>query len=216
MYSDRHRPCLQYQQGSKNILLHHFASTNFASLDPTSQRDLNLLFLFEKSCHTYRMCIRKDGNVCLNSFNNLKQCCITRKEMRSLANYVDHSRVLQIKPLNWPAPLSISCMPSTSQRKQLWNYWEKGLNILLEPFVCHLRLWIKNQQGSEWRKKRKSYSMLKSTSETQLGLIFLCIKIPWSENPLEHWDAEINWTPCWNTSSLGQLLWSCGPTEEQT
>lgn len=131
-----------------------------------------ILFLFGKSCHAYRMCVRKDDNVCLNIFKSLKECCITSKEMKSLVNYADHSRVLQIKPLNWPAPSSMSCIRSTSQREQLWNYREKGLNILLELFVCHLRLWIKNQQGSGWRKFKKSYSMLKSSSETHLEFIF--------------------------------------------
>lgn len=151
--------------------------------------------------------------MCWNIFKSLKECCITWKEMRSLVNYADHSRVLQIKPLNWPAPSFISCMPSTSHRKQLWNYWERFKHFI--GTLCLLPQ-VMNQIPTEFRmKKKKSYSMLKSTSETHLELIFLCIKIT-SENPPDLRDVEINWTPCWNTSSLGQLLWSCRATEEQT
>lgn len=123
-HSDRHHSHRQHQQGNKNILLqedvdHFCVSTDFASLNPTSQRDLTSFY------HAYRVCLRMVTRAWTALIVWRSECCITRKEMRSLVNYVDDPRVLQIRPLNWPAPSSILCMPSISQRKPLWNYWEE-------------------------------------------------------------------------------------------
>lgn len=58
--------------------------------------------------------------------------------------------------------------------------------------------------------------MLKSTSATYLEPTFLCMKAPQSESHLGLRGLEINWTPCWNTSSLQQLLQLRGAAEKQT
>lgn len=80
VHSEGHHSHWQHQHGNKkNILLqedvnHFCASTNFANLDPTSQRDLtSFSFCLKKSYHAYRMCLRNDGNMCLNILNSLEK-----------------------------------------------------------------------------------------------------------------------------------------------
>lgn len=161
------------------------------------------------------MCIRKDGNMYLNIFNSLKECCITRRDevpselCRSLQSTTNKAIKLACTIIYFMYAFHITEETSLKLLRERFKHFSGAL-CLPTQVMNH------KTTGFTIKKKKKSYSMLKSTSETHLEPIFLCIKIPWSESPPDLRDVEINWTLCWNTSSLGQLPRSCGATEEQT
>lgn len=94
---------------------------------------------------------------------------------------------------------------------------DTSLKLLGGRFIGALCLptQVMNQKSTWFRKEKNSFPMLKSTSTTCLELIFLCIKPSLSKSPLDLRNTEIDLTPCWNTSSLGQLLQTRRVTEKQ-